>query len=72
MRTSSIEEYLKLDDIYDSEERHDLHSRFPHVVVIEGDFPEVGVAHLVSRLSPTPLFSVWTDVKEMSQKVEKR
>ncbi len=45
MRASSIEEYLKLDDIYDSEERNDLHSRFPHVVVIEGDFPEVGVAH---------------------------
>jgi hypothetical protein len=44
MRASSIEEYLKLDEICEAEERSNLHVQFPHVVVIEGDFPEVAVA----------------------------
>lgn len=45
MNISNIEEYLKLDALFEAEERADFHTRFPHVVVMEGDFPEFGLAH---------------------------
>ena len=44
MRIATTDEYLEHDVIYEPDERKYLHAKFPHVVVIEGDFPEVGVA----------------------------
>lgn len=44
MRAASIEEYLNLDNIYDPQERDEVHAQFPHVVVIECDFLELDMA----------------------------
>lgn len=45
MRVSNIDEYLKLDEIYEPDESSEIYANFPHVVVVEGDYPEFGVAH---------------------------
>ena len=44
MRIATIEEFLSVDEITEIEERQSIHSDFPHVVLVEGDFPEFDVA----------------------------
>ena len=44
MHQSNLAEYLEHNELDEPEERNELHTRFPHAVLIEGDFPEVGVA----------------------------
>ncbi len=44
IRIASINDFLEHDVIDGEEERQRVHAQFPHVVVVETDFPEVYVA----------------------------